>query len=187
MLSRTHDIGAFATLLTATIYLQPSHLGMATVSISIIANIIGSLLPDIDQASNRLWDMLPGGNLIGKILRNIFLSHRTISHSILGLFLIYKFNYWLLFALFNQTFVNPEIIIYSLIIGYLSHLFLDSLTEEGIPLFFPIKWKFGFPPVKKWRIKTGRWFENWVIFPSISSYILYLFYSYSSLFYKAIF
>ena len=177
MLSRTHDIGAFACLLTATIYYQPTGLSVATIIVALIANIVGALLPDADQSSNRLWDLLPAGNFIGKIFRNLFLSHRTLSHSILGFYLIYRLASWLIFRLFNPVFVDPQIIFYSLMIGYLSHILLDGLTEGGIPLLFPIKWKFGFPPIHSWRIKTGRWFENLVIFPGIVAYIFWIGYS----------
>jgi inner membrane protein len=178
MLSRTHDIGAFATLLTAAAFYPPSHLGLATVLVALIANIVGALLPDADQASNRLWDLLPAGNYVGKLLRNLFLSHRTLSHSLLGIFIIYKLNYWLIYRLFNPAFVNPQIIFISLMIGYISHLILDSLTEEGVPILFPIKWKFGLPPIRSWRIKTGHWFENWVVFPGIVIYIFWLLYTF---------
>jgi len=50
-------------------------------------------------------------------------------------------------------------------IGYISHILADGLTEDGIPLLWPIKLRFGFPPIRSWRIKTGRWFEKWIILP----------------------
>ena len=187
MLSRTHDIGAFASLLTAAVYYHPPHLGAATILVVSIANIVGALLPDADQASNRLWDLLPAGNFIGKIFRNLFLSHRTLSHSILGFYLVYQISHWLVCRLFNSSFVDPQTIFYSLIIGYISHLIMDSLTEEGIPLLFPIRWKFGFPPVKRLRVKTGHWFENLIVFPGISLYIIWLFYTYWSVFFATIY
>jgi len=172
MTSRTHDVGAVAALLTAGIYFPPTNLGIATLIVALIANVVGSLLPDIDQASNRLWDLLPGGNFIGKILKKIFLSHRTLSHSFLGVYLMYKINEWLIFKIFNPTFVDPQIIFWALMIGYVSHLILDGLTEGGLPLLWPIKWKFGFPPIRSWRIKTDGWFEKWVVFPLIIIFII---------------
>ena len=174
MISRTHSVGALALLLTIEAYFPAAGLNISTIAVALVANEIGSLLPDIDQASNRLWDLLPGGNLLGKIFKNLFLSHRTLSHSLVGLFLIYKGSGWLIYKLFNPLFVNPTIIFWALMIGYMSHLFLDSITEEGLPLLFPIKWKIGFPPFKKLRIKTGHWMENWIIFPGIIGYILWL-------------
>ncbi|MBI2464509.1 metal-dependent hydrolase [Candidatus Shapirobacteria bacterium] len=175
MLSRTHDLGAFSSLLIVAAAYPQSHLGLNTIIVASIANIVGSLLPDADQASNRLWDLLPGGNFLGKIFRNLFLSHRTLSHSLLGGYVIYQAVSWLLPQLFNSNFVNSQVIIYSLMIGYISHLALDGLTEEGIPLLFPFPWKFGFPAIRSWRIKTGHWFENWIIFPGFVLFILWLF------------
>lgn len=172
MTSRTHDLGAFAALITVYHFLGLPFLGWPTIITASIANIVGALLPDIDQASNRLWDLIPGGNLVGRILRKLFIAHRTLSHSILGIVIIYSLTHWVIYKIFNPTFVNPGIVFLSLMIGYLSHLILDSLTEEGIPLLFPIKWKFGFPPIKWMRIKTDHWFERWIIFPGLVIYII---------------
>ena len=174
MTSRTHDLFAFASLLTVARYFSPQNLNPITIITSLIANIIGALLPDLDQASNRLWDLLPACNFLGRILRQLFLSHRTLSHSILGVYLLHRLLLFLLPQILNPQFLNIQLVYFSLMIGFLSHLFLDFLTEEGIPLFFPIKLKLGFPPIKSWRIKTGKWFEKYVIFPGIILYLLYL-------------
>ena len=174
MIARTHNLISFGSLLTAAIYYPPDKLTLTTFVLALIANIIGSLLPDIDQASNRLWDLLPGGEGLGKILKNIFGPHRTLSHSLLGIYLIYKFNYWLLPIIFNTSFVDTRIIALSLMIGYVSHLAADGITEEGLPLLFPLKIKFGFPMIKSWRIKTGKWFEKYVVFWSVILYIVWL-------------
>lgn len=172
MLARTHDLFAFGTLLTAAVYFPPQSLGAATVIVAIIANIIGALLPDIDQASNRLWDLLPGGNLIGEVLKNLFGGHRAVTHSVIGVVVVYKLIAWLIPQLLNPNFVDSQLVVVALMIGYVSHLVLDGLTEEGLPLMFPLKINFGFPPIKSWRIKTGKWFENWVVFPAIIIYLI---------------
>jgi inner membrane protein len=174
MISRTHEAGAVAALLATATYLPSANMGVATIITALIANTIGALLPDIDQASNRLWDLLPGGNFIGKILRNLFLAHRTLSHSFLGFFIVFKAAFWLIPKLFNGQFVDPKIIIYALLIGYGSHLVLDLITTDGLPLLFPIKWKFGLPPWKFLRIKTDHWVENWIVFPGLVVYVLWL-------------
>ena len=132
---------------------------------ALVANLIGSLLPDIDQASNRLWDMIPGGNFFGKGLRRLFLGHRTITHSIIGAIIVYKLVTWGLPQLFNQSIINTQILIYSLMAGYLSHLALDLITEDGLPLLFPLKTKFGIPPFRIFRIKSGGGVEKWIVFP----------------------
>jgi len=173
MISRTHDVGAVALLLTTVVWLELGQLPTATIVTCLITNQIGALLPDIDQASNQLWDLLPADKFLSKILNKLFGSHRTLSHSFLGIFLIYSIGLWLLPKLFNPTFINPTMVFWALMIGYISHLFLDMLTEDGIPLLFPIKWKFGFPPIKSLRIKSGKWFEKFIIFPLILVYIVW--------------
>jgi len=165
MTSKTHEVGAFASLLTAWLYFKPSGMTQITIGVALVANLVGSLLPDIDQNQNRLWDMIPGGNTIGKVAKKVFWGHRSLSHSILGTFLVYFGLKWLLPKLFNNDFIDIDIILISAMIGFVSHLCLDFLTQEGLPLFFPLKWKFGFPPFKKLRIRTGRFVENWIVFP----------------------
>ena len=174
MVSRTHNLIAFASLATAAVYYPPGKLTLATIIVALIANITGSLLPDLDQAGNHLWDMLPGGDSTGKLLKRIFLGHRTLSHSLLGLFLVYELTIWLSPKLFNAAFINPGIITLSLLIGYISHLLADGITEEGLPLLFPLKWKFGFPPIRAMRIKTDHWFEKIIIFPGVLIYLAWL-------------
>ncbi len=173
MTSRTHDIFAFASLVTVAAYYPPASLNLATMITSLVGGVVGSLLPDIDQESNRLWDLLPAGQFLGGVLKNVFLAHRTISHSLIGVFAVYKFLGWVLPKLLNPGWINIQIVLASIMIGFLSHLLIDSLTEEGLPLFFPLKLKVGFPPVRPWRIKTGKWFEKFVVFPAIIVYIVW--------------
>lgn len=165
MTSKTHEAGAFASLLAASLYFKPGGMTPITIGVALVANLVGSLLPDIDQNQNRLWDMIPGGNTIGKVAKKVFWGHRSLSHSLLGTLLVYFGLKWLLPKLFNNNFIDTDIILISAMIGFVSHLCLDFLTQEGLPLFFPIKLKFGFPPFKKLRIRTGRFVENWVVFP----------------------
>lgn len=173
MTSRTHDLFAFASLVTFASYFPPKNLNSITAVTSLVANIVGALIPDLDQASNRLWDLLPAGNFFGRLLRRLFLSHRTISHSILGYYLLHHLLLYLLPKILNPQYVDINLVHVSVIIGFVSHMFLDLLTEEGIPLFFPIKLKIGFPPIKSWRIKTGKWFEKYIVFPAIFLYLIY--------------
>jgi len=173
MTSRSHDAFSFASLLTLAVYYPPNSLSFSTLGVSLIGNIVGGLLPDLDQASNRLWDLLPAGNIVGRFGRKLFLSHRTLSHSILGGYLLYRILEELLPRILNPSFINVNLVIFSMMIGYLAHLLADSLTEEGIPLFFPFKIMLGFPPIPSWRIKTGGWFEKLLIFPGLVVYLVW--------------
>lgn len=173
MTSKTHNVVAFAFLVTAAIHTPPASLNFLTLFSAIVANIIGSLSPDLDQASNRLWDLLPGGDMMGRIFRPFFMGHRSLSHSLLGTTIYFYFLVWFLPKILNPDFVNVKIVLVSAMIGFISHLIGDSITEEGLPLFFPIKFKIGFPPIKAWRIKTGKWFENLVVFPATIAYTIW--------------
>jgi len=174
MTARTHDIIAFASLLSLAIYHPPNELNIATACIAIVGSVVGSLIPDMDQASNRLWDLLPAGNILGKFLRKLMLQHRTISHSILGIYLFYQILNFVIPKLFNPNFVNFQIVVISIMIGIISHVLADMLTKEGVPLLFPIPFKIGIPPFEFLRITSGKFTENFIIFPGILIYILWI-------------
>lgn len=186
MVSKTHNAIAFASLITFSAFYPPSSLNIPTLFGAIIANNIGGLIPDMDSGANYLWGLLPQGKFLGRLLRKIFYKHRTITHSFLGLFIIYNLLNTFIPKLFNPNFINPDIIITSIMIGFVSHLVADSLTEEGIPLLFPLKINFGFPPIRPMRIKTGRWFESFVVFPAIWIYLFWFVYSNQNIFLQII-
>jgi len=173
MTARTHNAFAFASLVTAAVYLPVPQINLTTFIVSLVAVTIGALIPDMDTSGNYLWGLLPQGQRLGGFLRRIFYKHRTITHSMLGYVLIYNFFDWLLPRILNSNFIDPTVIFASLMIGYLSHLVSDSFTEEGIPILFPLHLTFGIPPIKKIRIKTGQWFENIIIFPVIWIYVVW--------------
>ena len=51
---------------------------------------------------------------------------------------------------------------------------MDSFTKEGVPWLLPIPVKFGFPPLKKLRITTGKWVEACVVLPVLLAVDLWL-------------
>jgi inner membrane protein len=173
MTGRTHDAIAFASLITIAAVNPPESLNIATATAAVVGNIIGATLPDIDQSTNRLWDLLPGRDYVGKLLRPLFLGHRNLTHSFLGVFLIYHLLGFILPRLLNPSYVNINIIYAAMMIGYVSHLVGDAVTKEGLPLLFPFKWRFGFPPLAALRITTGKWIENIIILPGTAAYIFW--------------
>lgn len=173
MTARTHDAIAFASLVTVATYYPPETLTLTTLFTAIVANIVGSLIPDMDQASNRLWDLLPAGDQLAKVFRRIFFKHRTLTHSLLGVFLIFFILQFILTRLLNPSFVDVNVVFFATMIGYISHLAADSLTKDGLPLLFPLKIDFGFPPMKFLRITTGSWAENFVILPGVAAYFFW--------------
>lgn len=84
--------------------------------------LFASLLPDIDSAESLIGSKV-------KVLSFIF-KHRGVIHSI---FTMMIFGIILLIITPNLYYLL------AFVIGYLSHLMLDSLTPKGIPLLWPAK------------------------------------------------
>lgn len=178
MNARTHDAFAFASLITVAALVQPRPMSVLTVFAAVVGNVIGSLIPDMDQASNRLWDLLPLGDHLAKVFRRLFYKHRTLSHSILGAIIIYYVLKFILPYILNPAHIDNEIVLFSIMVGYASHLVADSLTKDGLPLLFPINIDFGFPPLKFLRITTGSWVENYVVYPAVGIYLAWFIYEF---------
>lgn len=181
MTARTHDVIAFASLVTVAAYFPPASLTIYTLFASVIGNIAGALIPDMDEGGNRLWGLVPYGNSVGRVLSQIFYKHRTITHSLLGLFLVYKGLEWLIPKLANSNFIDSRILVASIVIGYLSHLIADGFTKEGLPLLFPLTFKFGIPPISALRITTGSWVEKFIVFPGVGIYLLWFIHLHSDI------
>lgn len=100
---------------------------------------LGALLPDIDHPKSflgrKLWFL--------SWIFNTIAGHRGLFHS----FFIAGSLFFLLFSLEYK-----EIGI-AISLGYTVHLFLDMLTKEGVPLFWPFRRRL------KGIVKTGGFFE----------------------------
>ena len=99
-----------------------------------------ALLPDIDNPRSKVGRKV---KLFSKVFNFLF-GHRTLTHSIFFMGVI-SLIIWKLFDGYYIPFV----------IGYGSHLVLDSVTKQGVNFIYPIK-QFrisGF-------IKTGGLFER---------------------------
>ena len=177
MTGRTHDLAAFTLLNAAFVYYGMPHMTLATAVVAFGANMIGGLLPDIDNATSDIWDKVRGGSILAAIIKPIIGGHRMISHSLLGVGIIGFLLKHFLEAISSVLVVDMHIIWWSIMIGYLSHLIADSMTTEGVPWLLPLRIRFGFPPIKFLRIKTGSWVEQLVVFPGLLALNGYLFYT----------
>jgi inner membrane protein len=168
MTGRTHDLAAF-TALIGVVLVQPARtVTLSTLLLSLLANQIGGIAPDIDQPTAPLWRNLPIGGLFGKIFGKLLGGHRFLTHSLVGVVLFTYVAKLLLSALHPlMPHTDTGLVLWAFIIGMLSHLIMDSLTKEGVPWLLPIPVKFGFPPLKRLRITTGKKLETLVIFPAI--------------------
>lgn len=150
----------------------------------IISTIIGSSAPDLDTPTGELWDKIPAGSVLSRIIKPVFIGgHRHLSHSFIGLIIlsaIYLLILKFVFMIPIFSGINIGIIFLAFLIGYFSHLFADMFTEMGVPLLFPLAYHFGIPPdpFDKVRIKTGHWFENLIIYPIVNIVLLIIIFIY---------
>ncbi len=113
-------------------------INQATYKLSfIIVAFIMTILPDIDSGFSTIGRFPESG-----IVR-WFTKHRGVIHSFSFCFLATFF-----LALFWPIIALP------FFLGYGLHLFLDSLTVQGIRPFWPLKKKL------KWRIKVDSYLET---------------------------
>ena len=176
MTGRTHDLAAFTSLVVVVAVCQPATVSLSTLLLSVLANQIGGIIPDVDQPTAPFWRNLPIGNIFGKMFGKLSGGHRFITHSILGVVLFslaVRAGLAFISPLLGHT--NTGYIWWAFIIGMISHLFMDSLTKEGVPLLLPIPWHFGLPPLKKLRITTGKKIEQLIIFPGLFVLCAWLF------------
>lgn len=175
MTARTHDVAALALLVTAVIVVPPGKMTVATALTAFVANQLGGIAPDIDQPTAPLWRNLPVGKYLGKVFAALVGGHRFICHSLIGLVLFGIVSR--LFLIFIQPLMPPvdvTFVWFAFLLGVLSHLFMDMLTKEGVPLLLPLPFKFGFPPLRAWRVTTGKGVELFIILPAITLFTIWL-------------
>lgn len=179
MTGRTHDLAAFAALSYVVATQNIPQMSLATGIVALSANLIGGLAPDIDQPTSTFWSRIPVGNIIGRAVHPLLGGHRFISHSIFGIILFGFLVKFFLNLISGVLIVDMNVIWWAFMIGYVSHLIMDTLTRDGVPWLFPIPVRIGIPPFKAFRLKTGGMIEKSIIFPGlmiITGYIYYVHY-----------
>ena len=117
--------------------------------------LVGALLPDIDV----------GTSYLGRHLRplNDFFQHRKFFHSLAFMTLGAIALAFLLH--------NPDYAV-AFMLGFSSHLFLDSLTPGGLYAFWPARLSI------KGKFKTGSFFD-WTLLAVFVALIFYYIYAYN--------
>ncbi len=150
---------------------SPDHIALKVVYYAFAA--IGALSPDIDNARSTIGKR---AGFVSKGLQHLS-GHRTLFHSILGMALVGMFIWLMQYGLglaFYQLGLRetgthlagglrnsldfasgPGVAFVAFLIGYFLHLVADSLTLGGVPWLWPVHTRFGFPPNRNWRFKTG--------------------------------
>lgn len=180
MTGRTHDLAAVTSLTVFLAFQSLPPVTVATAITCLAATMIGAVTPDIDQPTASLWRKIPAGSIFGHIISPLLGHHRMISHSIVGM-AIFGFGLsYLLDYTHKFLLVDNHMVWYAFMLGYLSHLLMDTITKEGVPWFFPVPIRVGLPPLKFLRVTTGSWMENILVFPGLlllNGYLIYFHYS----------
>ncbi|WP_220756897.1 metal-dependent hydrolase [Shewanella colwelliana] len=122
---------------------------------AVIAGIIfGSLLPDLDHPRSTIGKRVL---FVSVPLAGIF-GHRQFTHSIWPLVL----TVWL-FNLTDQA--NSYVMV--LMIGYMSHVIADMLTDSGVPFLWPFQRRFGLT-----LCKSGGVLEHIIAFSLLTGAII---------------
>ncbi|HSW79217.1 MAG TPA: metal-dependent hydrolase [Candidatus Saccharimonadales bacterium] len=168
MTGRTHDLAAITALGVVAFSSVPPAMRLSTVLIAVLANQIGGIFPDIDQPTAPFWRNLPEGKFFGKLFGKGAGGHRFFTHSILGLAAFgFLANLLLKFLHPIMPHVNSGYVWWAFMIGFASHIVMDLFTKEGVPLLLPIPLKFGLPPIRRFRITTGKGVETFILFPAL--------------------
>lgn len=109
----------------------------------------GSLLPDIDMRGSFISKRFP--TIYKKIGKN--LRHRSLTHSLVFINILSFSSKLLLY--YSDDNIVFLCLCSGLLIGSVSHIFLDLLTKEGVELFYPITINFSIL-----RIKTSSKIER---------------------------
>jgi inner membrane protein len=156
---------------SALCYLAASALSESPISIQGLAvTVIGSLLPDIDTPTSSVGrPLFPLARWI-----NEKIGHRTLTHSFvgLGIFTLLAFSIaWLLARwplsrlgapIAGQTSASrPETYAWLLVLGFASHIFVDTLNKTGVELFWPSKLRCVFFYNDKYRITAASIGDYW--------------------------
>ena len=177
MTARTHDLAAMTMLTYVVASGQAPHMSLATGMVAVAANILGALAPDLDEPTVGIWNDMPAGSVIGRIIHPLLGGHRMITHSLVGMGAIgWGLKYLLVHYVSRVLLVDMNIVWGAFMLGFLSHLVMDTITKEGVPWLFPIPWRLGFPPFKALRITTGEFTEKALVFPGLlflNGYLIY--------------
>lgn len=177
MTGRTHDLAAFTALNIAVATSPLAPITLPTALVALGANMLGGIAPDIDQPTSKIWNSFAGGGIVGRLLTPLLGGHRFISHSILGILLFGSLMDFILNKLATFLIVDMSIVWWAFMIGFVSHLVMDTFTREGVPWLFPIPIRWGIPPFRFTRIKTGGMVEKGFVFPALLLLNGYVFYT----------
>lgn len=164
MTGRTHQLFGFTVVYGTALLLPYTAINGQTLIAGIMCISLGSLAPDLDNEDNVIYSLVPAGRkIISEIFERVFGKHRSISHSILGVVIMSKLTHWLIWMIPDANGFDKVALWYAFMISFVIHILADFITKDGVPLLWPWKLRFGFPPFKFLRMKTGGWVEMYIV------------------------
>jgi len=147
MLWRTHFLaGAAAGLIMA------GSADIKTAAISTVVAGVSALLPDLDDPHSKMGRLVP---IVSWAVKKV-VGHRGPLHSLVGVGVAY-----VIASIFLQ-FGHNQYLIPMIIVGYLSHLIVDSLNPQGCPWLWPLDVHFKIP-----LVSTGSILEKLFVAPAL--------------------
>lgn len=142
MLYKTHIAGGFVAGLALTGDL-----------ISGLVAAVSALIPDIESPNSFIGRKIP---IMSHCNKMIF-GHRQAVHSLIG-----SLVFFLIVLLIVKVFHLPTQYAFAALIGYLSHLVLDSFNPAGVPWLWPLKLRVKIP-----LTEPGGLLERVIILPVV--------------------
>ncbi|MDA2930094.1 metal-dependent hydrolase [Acidobacteria bacterium AH-259-O06] len=145
---------------SALFYLGASALAESPITIEGLAvTAVGSLLPDIDTPTSTVGrPFYPVASWIDQKI-----GHRTLTHSLLGCVIFAFLVLGVAWLLSGGMFTAARTMQYSwlLVLGYGSHILVDTLNKTGVELFWPSKLRCVFFYNDNWRITAAGKGDYW--------------------------
>ena len=99
----------------------------------IILSGVGSLMPDIDLPNSTISKRNKATRAVSSVTSRVF-THRGFTHTLPFLLITASLIFWIL----SKIKFQPYLLTSSYIVGFLSHLLLDSLNEKGVMWLWPL-------------------------------------------------
>jgi inner membrane protein len=156
MTGPTHQMVALVSAL-ACLTIWPTTAGPIVGTLSLLVVMIGAITPDIDQPTANIWQRFLGGYAVGNIFQFFSGGHRHITHSLLGIVGIGWALRWLIMTIIAPTHLPAAWLLWhAFMIGYISHSVADTMTDRGVPWFWPLHLNIKIPPGPgELRVTTG--------------------------------
>lgn len=141
-------------------------------SMTIGGALLGSMFPDIDKPSSKLGRKVKP---LSYVIEFIF-GHRGFTHS-LPFLVLFSSLCWF----YIENGISPELFYYvkyaflGFVGGFISHLLLDWVTKQPVPIFYPISRK-GYALYLFKTNGVGEFIFRWIMILG-SLYLGYLYYT----------